>query len=162
MRRLLLAILLFLTTNAQAAGPVISDEVRAAAITLSRTLGSENMMSQMFDTMAGQIEGAVTRQNPKADAKAIVNEIIMPEMKLRMGELNNQIIEIWAATFDLTELEQLRQFYETPLGKKSLQLMPKVMAEGQAAGTKWAQEVFRDILKKHEVRLRALGLDPSK
>ncbi|MGJ8644493.1 MAG: DUF2059 domain-containing protein [Luteolibacter sp.] len=53
-----------------------------------------------------------------------------------MGELAN----VYENNYTDEEMEELLMFYETPVGKKSLQTMPQVMQESGAIGQKFAQK----------------------
>ena len=57
-------------------------------------------------------------------------------------------------------MHALRDFYQTPLGKKLIAVQPTVFAESTAAGRVWGERVARDALAKHadELRKRGVGL----
>ena len=167
MRRLsLLACMVFaLAAHAEDAAKSVPggmiEETRQAAAALARSLGSEGTLGHMLDVMRSQIQTSIAARNPQADVKKALDDIIMPELRQHLGELNTVIADIWAARFTLEELKSLRSFYETPLGRKSLRMLQQIAVESQNAGTKWAQDVFRDIVEKHADELKALGVTPT-
>jgi hypothetical protein len=49
-------------------------------------------------------------------------------------EMMAEVVPLYARYFSPDEMKQLAAFYRTPIGKKSLQVMPKLMGEGMQAG----------------------------
>jgi hypothetical protein len=136
----------------------ISPAAREAAERLARDVGTEEMFVNTLQQMSGQIAASIDRQSASADGRKIVDEIIMPEMRKRSGEMTEKIADIWASHFSLEELDQLRAFYETPLGRKSLHKLPLILAESRDAGSKWGAQTMRAIFKEHAEEMRALGV----
>ena len=165
MRRALLIAFTLLTIGAHAAEPPragVTEEMREAAAALTRTLGSEGTMRHMLEVMKGQIETLIVTKNPGADVKKALDEIIMPELRRHLGELTAAVTDVWASNLSVTELRELRAFYETPLGAKALRVLPQIMAEARTTSNTWAKNVFRDILEKHGEELKAPGITPSR
>ena len=133
-----------------------------AAERLAKVMGTEDIMLQRFELMKGQIAAGINKQSPAADGSKVVDEIIMPEIRKRSGELTELIVNVWASHFNVEELEQLRAFYETPVGQKSVRELPVTMEEARKAGADWGRQVFLDILKDRAADLRALGVGVGK
>lgn len=133
-----------------------------AAEKLAKVMGTEDMMMQRLDLMKGQIAAAINKQNPAADGSKAVDDIIMPEIRKRSGEMTELVINVWASHFNLEELQQLTAFYETPLGQKSIREMPEIMEESRKVGTDWGRKTFLDIFKDRAADLRALGVGVNK
>ncbi len=163
MRRSWLLIAMLIMVGAQAPGVPATDQktssgAREAAERLARVVGAEDMFINTLQQMSGQIAALINKQNPSADGRKIVDEIIMPEIRNRSGEITARIADIWASHYNLEELEQLRLFYETPLGRKSLHEWPLIMAESREAGTKWGTQTMQTIFREHAEELHALGI----
>ena len=139
-----------------------TDEARQEAAALAKTIGMEAMMTQMMSMMREQMVASVARNIPRDKAEIAVDEIFMPEIRSRVGELSATIADIWASHFDVAELRQLREFYETPLGQKAIQTMPGLMVEAQKAGADWGRRVARDAIAKNGDKLRALSTPQAK
>ena len=62
---------------------------------------------------------------------------------------NNLFIKIYRKYYTIEEVRELRKFYQTEVGKKSIQLMNTVMQESMEEGEKfgeyWGQKVFIDM-----------------
>jgi hypothetical protein len=133
-----------------------------AATRLAKVMGTEDIMLQRIELMKGQIAAAINKQNPAADGSKAVDEIIMPEVRKRSGELTELVVNVWASHFNIEELEQMRAFYETPVGQKSVRELPVVMEEARKAGSDWGRQMFLDILKERAADLHALGIGVGK
>jgi uncharacterized protein len=163
MRRSWLLIAISILLGAQAPDvpsqqQTISAGARAAAERLAREVGAEDIFINTLQQMSGQIVAAINKQSPSADGRKIVDEIVMPEIRKRSNEMTEKIADIWASHFNLEELEQLRAFYDTPVGRKSLHELPLVMAESREAGGQWGRQTMLAIFKEHAEELRALGV----
>jgi hypothetical protein len=71
-------------------------------------------------------------------------------------EIEVEIAKIYAEIYTKEEIAELIKFYETPVGKKSLETMPKVMIASSEIGQKFAmqnqagfQAEMQEIMAKH-------------
>ena len=55
------------------------------------------------------------------------------------------------------EVKGLIAFYGTPLGKKSIQVMPALMNECLKAGQEWGQGIIPNLMPRLEARLKQEG-----
>jgi hypothetical protein len=55
-------------------------------------------------------------------------------------DLEPEFIRIYSEAFTAAELDELTAFHQTPIGKKSLKVMPGLMAEGMKLGQTKVQE----------------------
>lgn len=51
-----------------------------------------------------------------------------------MADMESEMIALYSRHFTVEELKQIAAYYRTPVGMKSMQLMPQVMAESMAIG----------------------------
>jgi uncharacterized protein len=69
-------------------------------------------------------------------------------------------VPVYSKYYSGDEIKQLIQLYETPIGQKMLTTTPKVVAELQAAGQKWGEELGRqsmmEVLAEHPEMEKAL------
>lgn len=70
----------------------------------------------------------------KAEMLAFMKEVMSYE------ELKPDFIKIYANAFTASELKELTAFYQTPLGAKTMKLMPTLMAQGMELGQAKVQE----------------------
>ncbi len=55
-------------------------------------------------------------------------------------ELEKEMAKVYENAYTKEEMEQLLEFYKTPLGKKTLETMPQIMQESAKIGQKFAME----------------------
>ncbi|MDP9004800.1 MAG: DUF2059 domain-containing protein [Verrucomicrobiota bacterium] len=113
---------------------------RKAAESLLSMMNMDAVMGSAIDQMlAMQI-----KQNPaiapyEAEMKAFLKKYMSWE------GLKDDMIKIYADEFTEAELGELSAFYQTPLGKKTLQKMPTLMAKGAELGQRRVQEHLPEL-----------------
>ena len=142
------------------AAPGATAESRAAAKELVEALNSAAQAEQVMSAVAQQIIAALAQASgkPADEVRRIVDEVLMPEFRLRLPELNAFTIELWASQMTAPELRELRAFYATPLGRQLQEVTPAIATASAGFGMKWGQEVAVSALAKHRETLRARGL----
>lgn len=133
---LLLAVALLQPISARA------DEAshKKAAENLLSLMGMEKLLNQSVDQML-QMQ---VQQNPQlapfqAQMKAFLNKY------MSWDSLKNDMATVYTEEFSEQELNDLVKFYETPLGKKTVEKMPALMAKGAAMGQKRVQEHLPEL-----------------
>jgi uncharacterized protein len=108
----------------------------------------EQMAKAMPDIMRKQAEGAINADTSLTDAqrreKLLQMEAELPKMAAvlngvfndpgLMADMETEMIALYSRHFTADELKQIAAYYRTPIGMKSMQLMPQVMAESMAIG----------------------------
>ncbi|PID39350.1 MAG: hypothetical protein CSA65_07600 [Proteobacteria bacterium] len=64
---------------------------------------------------------------------------------LSWKSLRDQVAQIYLAAFSQQEMQELIRFYQTPVGKKSVRLMPKLAAQGAAIGLRRVQQNLPEL-----------------
>lgn len=109
-------------------------------------------MDQMSKTLPGimrqQMEAAIKADSRLTEAKR-KDALLKMEAELPkvaevvsgvlsdpgvMADMENEMIALYSRHFTADELKQIAAYYRTPVGMKSMQLMPQVMAESMAIG----------------------------
>ena len=141
--------------------PGSTPETRAQAQELMTAVGAEKNMTQMLTLMRGQMVQMAQRNSPGLSPDTIgrtIDEVLMPEMTGRIHELRDLLAEIYAAQYTVDEMKGLQAFYETPLGKRLLELQPVIGQQSFAAGMAWGNQVRRDALAKTADELARRGV----
>ena len=123
-------------------GPVRADDAshRAAAESLLNMMDMDNVMSQSVDQML-QMQ---VKQNP-----AIVP--FQQQMKIFLSKymswasMKEDMVKLYQAEFTESELKELVAFYQTPVGKKTIQKMPQLLSKGAEIGQKRIQEHLPEL-----------------
>jgi hypothetical protein len=113
---------------------------RKSAESLLSMMNMDAVMSQSIDQMlALQI-----KQNP---AIAPYEQEMKTFLKKYMSweGLKDDMVKIYTDEFSETELNDLNKFYQTPLGKKTLQKMPILLSKGAELGQRRVQEHLPEL-----------------
>jgi hypothetical protein len=108
----------------------------------------DQMSKTMPNMMRGQMEAAIKADTSLSEAqrldKLLKMEAELPKMAAVLGNVFNdpglmddmevEMIALYSRHFTVDELKQIAAYYRTPVGTKSMQLMPQVMAESMAIG----------------------------
>jgi len=113
-------------------------------VTGSAKLGQQ-LMDQLFATRR-----AITRQVPGSVWDELEKEF---RAEFSSGKVIEMVIPIYNRYFTEEEINALIAFYETPVGKKTISVMPQILSESMQVGMQWGAE----ILKRLEQRLKEKG-----
>jgi hypothetical protein len=117
--------------------------------------GTKAAMVQMMDTMGDSIKPLMVRSLPPGDYRQKLIDLFFAKFKSKadMQQLLDSILPLYDKYFSDEEIKSLIQFYQTPLGQKTAKVMPKLMAESQALGSKWGETLGREsmieVLSEH-------------
>ena len=113
---------------------------RDNAINLLRSMGMEKSFNDSIEAVIQQISNGDKRAY--TDISSFMHKI------MNYKELEPQFADIYARNYTKSELQDILDFYNSTTGKKSLQLMPKVMAESMA--------ITQNLMKSHQAELEQL------
>lgn len=152
MSRLLASIVLsFALVLPAAAESAKTDDTR---LELAVQLAALMDMDQMVGAMQQQMEAMMQQQLAGAAqcdaARSVVTEFSESTSALTRAQLSNEVFlpkvaEIYAEIFDTGELQELLDFYRTPLGRKMLARMPEMMEKSVALAQNQMQELMPRI-----------------
>jgi hypothetical protein len=74
-------------------------------------------------------------------------------------ELLPEYVRIYREAFSEAELRELIAFYKTPVGRKSIELMPRLMQEGAALGQKQIQPHLPELERRIQARVMGGGME---
>ncbi|MFC0409437.1 DUF2059 domain-containing protein [Roseomonas elaeocarpi] len=147
--------------NGGATQPVAPERMAAArelANSLNLKATIDQMMPLMRSSMLQQMQ-AVAPKVPAADIATVLDDAILPEIKAQSGDFVELAAGVWAQNFTVEEIAQLKAFYDTPLGRKSLTLTPQITQQTMAVAQGWAGRVITDAIAKNRDALRAKGIN---
>ena len=133
-------------------------EKRADIERLMQVTKAAEMGAQMGDLMAQQIVRLSGADTPEAVARCqeiaatVVRDILADQ------DLMKELVPIYEKHFSHQEIRQMIAFYETPLGRKSIEVMPQVMADSAQVGQRWATRVLPEVREKVTRQMREEGL----
>jgi len=84
-----------------------------------------------------------------------VDAVIMDNMVT----FKDMIIPLYGKYYTGAEVKEMIRFYSTPLGKKTIETMPAIIAEGYQLGQRWGQGLGPGIQARVQARLKKEGYD---
>lgn len=140
------------------AQPAPDSKVRADIERLMEVTKSAELGAQVGDLMALQIVQMSSAETPEAVARC--REIAAAAIRelLAGKELLEELMPVYERHFTHEEIREMIAFYETPLGKKTIDVMPRVMADSMQIGQRWAARVMPEIQQKVTKQMREEGL----
>ncbi len=145
------------------AQPSKIDPAKAAEIRqLMEVAGTKAIMIQTMDSMSGNIKPLLTKALPPGEYRDKVVDLFFVKFRSKADpqQLLDLIVPLYDKYLSEQEIKALTQFYQTPLGQKTMQVMPKLTAESAELGRKWGEELGRqsmlDVLSEHPELEKAL------
>jgi hypothetical protein len=139
------------------------DSAKAADIRkLMSLVNTEELATGLLGAMTEQIRPMITNSLPPGEYREKLVDFFLEKFRSKadMKSLLNLLTPIYDKYLSDEEIKGLIVFYQTPLGKKTLEVMPKVMAESQDEGRKWGEQLGRqamqDVLAEHPDLARQL------
>jgi hypothetical protein len=133
----------------------VSDEAsKAEAEALLETIDMPQILKQSITQMLD----LQLQQNPAmAPYKHVMLEFLSKYMSYE--NLKPQMLEMYANAFTAAELKDINAFYNTQTGKKTLTIMPQLMAQGGQLGAQTVKdniEELQQMIKAEATRIRSL------
>ncbi|HLO87755.1 MAG TPA: DUF2059 domain-containing protein [Nostocaceae cyanobacterium] len=116
---------------------------------LVEIIGSTEYLQQVLSESIDKAK----KENPEIPKKFW--EMFAQEIKI--DDFANELIPLYAKYYTNEEVEQLLAFYNTPLGKKTIQTLPQITQEAEEIGTKIGRQAAERVIK----RLETEGYLPS-
>ncbi len=117
------------------------------------------MMKQMAPQIFRQISLAIRRTNPSIPKREI--EAFSDEMLAVLNDALPEFVEsmtpIYKKHFDVTDIDAMIAFYETPTGRKAIRKLPALMQESMMIGQAWGMEIGKLAMRRIKERLREKG-----
>jgi hypothetical protein len=134
-----------------AADPSVPAEPSPKEKDIRRLLGLMNASSMGAQVM-GQLRQVFSQQNPNIPAAFWDNFM----SKAKPEDMTDMIVPIYDKHLSHDDIKELCKFYETPVAKKFVAQMPKIMQESMAVGQKWGADLAEKViaeLKKQNISL---------
>ncbi|MFL5617830.1 MAG: DUF2059 domain-containing protein [Gemmatimonadaceae bacterium] len=114
--------------------------------------------ARLTDQAMQVIEQAVPAQrvaNPRVPV--VFWDRFLEQVRARRGELEDGYVAIYDRNFTAAEVRGLIGFYESPIGKRFLELQPVLLREGMVMGQEWGSRIGADVGRT----LSAEGVQPG-
>jgi hypothetical protein len=137
--------------------PKEADIRRLLELTGVKGLGTQ-MMNEMMET----IKPVLANSLPPGDYREKLIDLFVEKFRTKVDaqQLVELAIPIYDKHFSDDEIKGLIQFYQTPLGQKTIHELPAVLTEMQLEGKQWGEVLGRDsmreVLTEHPELAKAL------
>lgn len=132
------------------------DPAKAADIRrLLDLVGTKELMQQSFGGSMSQIKPLVTRSLPPGEYREKLVDLFFErfQSKVDLEQFMNMAVPVYDKYFSSEEIKQLMKFYETPIGKKSISVLPQLTNELRDMGQQWGADLGRksmtEVLAEH-------------
>ncbi|AHC16360.1 DUF2059 domain-containing protein [Salinispira pacifica] len=130
------AIVFFLILAFSLSGQSKADDIQ----TLLELTNSADLSRQVIEMLIPQYQSMVP-DVPGEYWQGLIDEF-------NGDELMGLIIPIYDRNFTHDEIKDLIAFYESPTGRRFIELQPKIMQESMEAGQKWGMELAQRIQQR--------------
>jgi hypothetical protein len=142
-------------------------EKKAAIKELLEITGATQMGQMLGNAFAQQMTQVLKKAKPDIDPKAF--DIIQEEVESLINEelvvkesLLPYMYAIYHKYLTLEEIKGLIRFYQTPLGRKTISVMPRVTQEAIRAGQSWGQAFGPKLQQRVSDRFSKEGIKIDK
>jgi hypothetical protein len=124
--------------------------------------GVKALVAQTMDGMEKTIKPLVANSLPPGDYREKLIDLFFTRFRSKTDgqHLLDMAVPIYDKYFSHEEIRGLIKFYETPLGQKTISVIPQLMGELQEEGRKWGgdlgRESMQEVLAEHPDLLQAL------
>ncbi|HYL65198.1 MAG TPA: DUF2059 domain-containing protein [Candidatus Methylomirabilis sp.] len=139
------------------------DPAKDAAIRrLFDVQGTKESMRQVMAGMTANMKPILESSLPPGEYRTQLIDLFLQrfQAKLTIDQLMELAVPVYDKYFSLEEIDGLTKFYQTPLGKKAISVLPQVLLETQSAGSKLGQQIGRqammEVLAEHPDLQKAL------
>lgn len=124
--------------------------------------GMRAIMAQTVSSMEENLKPAIVDSLPPGDYRGKLSDLFFEKFNSRLDV--QRLIDMAASAYDKylsdDDIKGLIQFYQTPLGQKTLTVLPQLTAELQADGMKLGQDVgqesMSEVLAEHPDLAKAM------
>ncbi|PYP76530.1 MAG: hypothetical protein DMD35_18380 [Gemmatimonadetes bacterium] len=141
-----LALTLASVSCALAAAPAHAQTAAApdsAKLRLVRQLIASAHLTEQAIQVIEQALPAQRAANPRVPAAFW--DRFLEQARARRGELEDGYVALYDRNFTAAELRAMIAFYESPIGKRFVEVQPVLLREGMAMGQEWGTRIGSDV-----------------
>jgi hypothetical protein len=142
--------------------PSVDPAKEAAIRSMFEVMGTTKMIQQVLAGMSNSMRPMLMSSLPAGEYREKLADLFLQKFqsKLRVEQLLDLTIPIYAKYFSKEEIEGLTRFYQTPLGQKALSVLPQTLVEMQTesmkVGETLGREAMIEVLDEHPDLKKAL------
>lgn len=134
----------------------------AAAIASAQQILTAKHIDQLYkEAVPGLVDRTkFTLLQSNLNYQKDLNEVaikVAKDLAGREKEIGDQIAKIYAQHFSEQELKDLVAWYNSPLGKKTIEQEPEIFAAARGFIDSWSQSFSEEIIDKFRAEMKARG-----
>lgn len=147
------------TSSASKTDPAKQADIRR----LLDLVGTKALLVQTFDEMTKSLKPVLANSLPPGDYREKLIDLFLAKFttKENVQQFLELAVPVYEKNFSHQEIRSLIEFYQTPLGQKTISVLPKLTLELQEEGRKWGenlgQKAMMDVLAEHPELAEALN-----
>jgi uncharacterized protein len=126
------------SARAQTASPTDTAKVRLVRQFIAKARLTEQAMQVIEQSLPAQ-----RAANPRVPAEFW--DKFLEQARARRGELEDGYVALYSRNFTSAEIKGLIAFYDSPIGKRFVEVQPVLMREGIALGQEWGTRIGADV-----------------
>lgn len=133
----------------------VAPEKEAAIRKLFEIQGARQSMGQVLAGMSANMKPMLSKMLPPGDYQDQLIPLFFEKFqsKMKADDLIEMLIPVYDKYLSKEDIDGLAQFYQTPVGKKMVSVLPQLAVETQAAAMNMGQELGRkamlEVLAEH-------------
>ena len=120
-----------------------------------RLLEATHAADQALAAIEGQLP-ALRATNP--GLPSVFWERFIAQARARKSEFQATLVPLYARAFQISELEDLLRFYNSPVGRRLLEVQPALTRESAQAGQAWAARISAEV--RQQLAKEGVSLQP--
>ncbi len=139
----------------------LTNQKKEAIKELIEITGAMDIARQLSQALTAQMTMILKKSRPDVPEEAfnILKEVVDSTIEEETGSLVELQYPIYHKYLTFNEIKKMVEFYKTPVGKKAVKVMPKMLQEGMQAARQWAQSVGNKVQQRINTRLREEGIE---
>ncbi|WP_269632427.1 DUF2059 domain-containing protein [Pelomonas sp. BJYL3] len=128
----------------------------SAPVEAARLLDTLNLQRVLQESIETSLDAQIQRQPKLVPYRAVMLTFMAKYMSYE--GLKDELVDIYAKEFTGEELAALREFYQTPVGRKAIERLPALMGQGMQMGQRRVQAhlgELEDMIKAETERLQS-------
>lgn len=133
----------------------------AAARQIIEITQAGNTLEKMAIRLVEQLAPAFERANPGEGEliRTILEEQFVATFSQHQEQFVDSLIPVYTRNLSLDELRALRAFYDSPLGKKLIEVQPAVAEQAMRMGGMWGQKLGELAVVRAIEKMQEAGLE---
>jgi hypothetical protein len=127
-----------------------TEEKTANVRRLLTLIGAEKIQASMFDQFMNIFKSsfAKTAKPDERTQKVLDRMTVLVSEELKKVDFTQLYVDLYSKYFTNDEIKELIHFYESPVGRKTIQVLPTVTQESMARGAELGQIATKRALER--------------